>query len=510
MTARSDGLPTKALLLIGVFEKLRRRDGLTVARIHAGRVNETTPLLELASTRFGNVRDRELAAAAFDLVVSTVRDQLHGTQQIVADAMLALGLHERTYENAGIDARTTHALYHAALGRRRLVLLNSWTRLHDALDLAAPEAPGDRALRGTTEPEVLRELARQLVRPDGHSGGSRTVTTRPTTPTDATPPVRQVVVVGGAVMDATFRIKSLPAPETSSEAYDFSLSPGGKALTQAIACARLGLKSSLIAAVADDRFGDDILEHLDSEGVDTSLIKRVHGASTPFTGVFERELGDSIAVNWRNQREVFLSQQDMEDRADDLVGCDVLMTTFEMPRVTMERTLTLAHREPENRAVVIVTPGQPYIDERISPSTFGRIDYLVAHPWELGPFAPAEVPFAPGPVAEKLVTFGVDTLCLLVNGGCTIYSHPLEEATPVPLFPPIYKETSVARDAFCAGLAAKLIDDNRTFSPEVAIWASAAMSCAASGFRSESMPDRKQIDTFLARSGLRPQHPAAV
>jgi ribokinase len=80
----------------------------------------------------------------------------------------------------------------------------------------------------------------------------------------------------------------------------------------------------------------------------------------------------------------------------------------------------------------------------------------------------------------------------------------------VPLFPPIYKETSVARDAFCAGLAAKLIDDNRTFSPEVAIWASAAMSCAASGFRSESMPDRKQIDTFLARSGLRPQHPAAV
>ena len=51
---------------------------------------------------------------------------------------------------------------------------------------------------------------------------------------DARPP-GAVIVVGGAVMDATFRIKALPAPETSSEAYGFDLSPGGKGLTQAVA-----------------------------------------------------------------------------------------------------------------------------------------------------------------------------------------------------------------------------------------------------------------------------------
>ncbi|MEV4265396.1 PfkB family carbohydrate kinase [Kribbella sp. NPDC049584] len=511
MTTRSEGRQANAaLLLVSVLEKLRTHDGVTVHRIHAGRIGATAPLLEFAATRFGDVHDLELAAAAFNLVVTTVRERLSGTQQVVADAILALGVHESTYAAAGVDDRVTRSLYHTTLGRRRQVLLDNWHRLHGALDLEAPDTPGDRALRGTTEPAVLRELVNQLIRRDTYPSGSvrGPATTRELTPADDTAHSGRVIVVGGAVMDATFRIKSLPASETSTEAYDFDLSPGGKGLMQAIGCARLGLKTSLIAAVADDYFGQDILEHLELEGVDTSLVKLVPDASTPVTGVLEKELGDSIAVNWRNQREVFLSKRDVDQRADELVNCDVLMTTFEVPRETMQRTLALAHREPSTRPLVIVTPGQPYADERISHETFEQIDFLVAHAWELGPFAPPdEVPFTPEPVAQKLVTYGVETLCLLVNGGCTIYSHTGDGVSHVPMIPTIYKEASVARDAFCAALAAKLIENDRRFSAEVALWASAAMSCATSGFRSNSsMPDRKRIDTLLARSALQPKN----
>lgn len=505
MTDRTDGLPANALLLVSVLEKLRTRTGLTIDRLHAGRIGPTAPLLDLAATRFPDVRDLDTSRAAFDLVLTMVRDQLCDTQQIVADTILALCVHERTYVDAGIDARVTRSLYHTTLGRRRLALLKNWDLLHNALNLTPPEAPRDRTLRGTTEPEVLRELAKQLVRRDRISAGSAIVTTRERAPTDSADQTGRVVVVGGAVMDATFRIKSLPASETSTEAYDFNLSPGGKGLTQAIASARLGLRTSLVAAVANDHFGEQILEHLGSAGVDTSLIKRVKGP-TPFTGVFEKELGDSIAVNWRNKHEVFLSQKDMDERADHLVGSDVLMTTFEVPRETMQRTLALAHREPDNRPLVIVTPGQPYTDERINHETFAQIDYLVAHAWELGPFAPAgEVPFSPEPVARKLVTFGVETLCLLANGGCTIYSHPGGHARQVPAIPSIYKESSGARDAFCAALAAKLIENDRKFSDEGALWAVAAMSCAATDFRENSMPDRERIETLLSRSALRPR-----
>jgi hypothetical protein len=48
----------------------------------------------------------------------------------------------------------------------------------------------------------------------------------------------------------------------------------------------------------------------------------------------------------------------------------------------------------------------------------------------------------------------------------------------VPTLPSPYKESSIARDAFCAALAAKLIDGERRFSDETALWASAAMAAA--------------------------------
>ncbi len=503
MTNRSDKQTADVLLLASVLEKLRTHDGLTTARLHAGRSSIAAPLVELAATRrFASVHELDPASAAFDLVATCVGDDLHGTQQIVADAILALGLHTDTYTRAGIDDRITRSLYSTSLGRRRETLLNHWHRLHQALGHQPGEAPSDRALRGTTEPAVLRELANQLIRRDIYSVGSKTVTMLDAAPVADAPPVGRVVVVGGAVMDATFRIKNLPAPETSTEAYGFDLSPGGKALTQAVAAARLGLSTSLIAAVTDDRFGEEILQHLHDEGVDTSLVKQVPGRRTPFTGVFERELGDSIAVNWRNQSEVFLSPDDMNDRYTQIAGCDVLLTTFEVPRETMQQTLALAHRDPDNRPLVLVTPGQPYADERISRDTFSRIDYMVAHPWELGPFAPQGLgAFDPDPVARNLLAFGIETLCLLVNGGCTVYSGAAHDVLSVPAFPSIYKESSAARDAFCAALAAKLIENDRKFSREVALWAAASMSCATTDFPlTNSMPDRQRVAALLARS----------
>jgi ribokinase len=69
--------------------------------------------------------------------------------------------------------------------------------------------------------------------------------------------------------------------------------------------ARLGLDVSLITTLADDQFGQEILQHLRMQKVDTSLVKVAPGARTPVTGVFELPLGDSIAAFWRNEREKF-------------------------------------------------------------------------------------------------------------------------------------------------------------------------------------------------------------
>jgi hypothetical protein len=61
------------------------------------------------------------------------------------------------------------------LGRRRETLLRNWRPLHEGLSLDPTEPPSDRALRGTIEPTVLRELARQLIRREVYSIGSKSV-----------------------------------------------------------------------------------------------------------------------------------------------------------------------------------------------------------------------------------------------------------------------------------------------------------------------------------------------
>jgi ribokinase len=350
---------------------------------------------------------------------------------------------------------------------------------------------------------VLGELARQLIRREVYSLGSKSVV--PPTAVEAisngavTRPRGRVVVIGGAVMDATFRTKILPQVETSAEAHGFDLSPGGKGLTQAVAAARLGLDVSLVAAVADDRFGREILHYLQDEGVDTSLMKVVPDAQTPFTGIIEFELGNSIAVNWRNAMEVRLDVRDVERLRSHLVTCDAVLVTFEPPRETTQRTVALAHETRERRPIVIVTPGQPYPDSGISGQALAQIDYLVAHAWELGRYAPPDQGlFDVDAVARRLLAYGVETLCVPIGGGCTIYSETPLGTFTVPTFPSTYKESSAARDAFCAALAAKLIDAGGVFSEQVALWATAAMASATADYPlPNSMPDRRRIEQLL-------------
>ena len=93
-----------------------------------------------------------------------VRENLRDSQRPVADAVLGLGVFSEAYTRHGVEARAVSALHSDLLGRRRGALLSNWRALHEALGLTPVEPPSDRALRGTIENEVLRELARQLIR----------------------------------------------------------------------------------------------------------------------------------------------------------------------------------------------------------------------------------------------------------------------------------------------------------------------------------------------------------
>lgn len=495
------------LVLTHCLEKLRARNGLTAERLATGSGGVAAPLLGLAAVRrYASVHQVGLTQAALAVVGECIRDGLAGTQRIVADAVLATGVFSNAQYKNHIDQRVVDALRSDLLSRRRRALLANWSALHQAHGLEPGETPSDRVLRGSTEMGVLAELARQLVRREAYSLGSMSVVmpSLAAAPASAKPNGTRgrVIVVGGAVMDATFRTKVLPERETSREAHDFFLSPGGKGLTQAVAAVRLGLDVSLLAAVSDDRFGHEIVGYLRHEGVDTSMLKVVSDARTPFTGVIEFELGDSIAVNWRNDREVRVDMRDIERHEAELIACDAVLLTFELPRDSVQRVLAIVHSAPERRPAVIVTPCNPSADGSVSGQALSQIDFMVAHAWELGRYAPPERgTFDIDAVARRILAYGVETLCIPNSGGCTIYSETALGTFTVPTFPSTYKESSAARDAFCAALAAQLIEGGHEFSEQVALWATAAMAAAIADYPlPNSMPDRSRIEQLLSRS----------
>ena len=205
-----------------------------------------------------------------------------------------------------------------------------------------------------------------------------------------------------------------------------------------MAAARLGLDVALVAAVADDRFGHEIVNYLQDERVDTSLLKLVDDAHTPFTGVIEFELGDSIAFNWANHMEVRLDIRDVDRLSQHVAACDAVLMTFEIPRETLEYTLSLVNRLDEAKPIVIVTPGQPYRDTGISGQALSQIDYLVAHAWELGRYTPPDRnSFDVDATARQLLGYGVETLCIPTDGGCTVYSEPLGDVQRADLHVPV-------------------------------------------------------------------------
>src|SRR5215211_1182970 len=176
MTNRTDMVSPDALVLTHALEKLRAREGLTHSRLDNSRSVEAAPLLGLAAVRrYAAVHDMELAQAALDVIKECVRESLRASQRIVADAVLGLGVFSDAYRSYGVEPRVVSALHSDLLGRRRNTLLSNWRSLHEALGVPPAEPPSDRALRGTIEREVLRELARQLIRREEYSLGAKSV-----------------------------------------------------------------------------------------------------------------------------------------------------------------------------------------------------------------------------------------------------------------------------------------------------------------------------------------------
>ncbi|MDQ1038513.1 ribokinase [Streptomyces sp. V3I8] len=104
-----------------------------------------------------------------------------------------------------------------------------------------------------------------------------------------------LLVVGSANADLVVGVERRPGAGETVLGSDLALHPGGKGANQAVAAARLGARTALLARVGDDAHGRLLLDSQRAAGVDTSGVL-VGGAPTGVALITVDPSGDNSIV----------------------------------------------------------------------------------------------------------------------------------------------------------------------------------------------------------------------
>ena len=101
-----------------------------------------------------------------------------------------------------------------------------------------------------------------------------------------------VCVIGGINIDFISTVKSMPKAGETIVGNDFVVTPGGKGANQAVACGRLGLKTSMIGRVGNDKE----ISNLNDEKINTDGITKDKNTHTGIATIILDENGENSII----------------------------------------------------------------------------------------------------------------------------------------------------------------------------------------------------------------------
>ena len=163
-----------------------------------------------------------------------------------------------------------------------------------------------------------------------------------------------VVVLGSANLDRIAHLTTIPAPGETVLATGGESRAGGKGLNQAVAAARAGADTALLAAVGTDDAAGVLLDAAAEAGIDTSLVRAVEGASGT-AWIMVRADGENAIVVHGAANTTLTSLTDAE--AGAIANAQVVVAQLETPLTAVTEAGTVA-RNAGVRFVLNAAPAQ--------------------------------------------------------------------------------------------------------------------------------------------------------
>ncbi|MGB3297065.1 MAG: ribokinase [Phormidesmis sp.] len=311
-----------------------------------------------------------------------------------------------------------------------------------------------------------------------------------------------VVVLGSLNMDLVAEVDRLPRPGETLEGRGFATVPGGKGGNQAVAVARLGVKTAMVGRVGKDGFGQILRDRLQTERIDISALAASPKLPSGTALITLSPNNNQIIVIAGANSEV--GELDLDRLTPFFNRAKVLLLQFEIPLPTVEKAAALARLAG---LTVIVDPAPvPIRGEALSADFCEYISILTPNQTEASRLSGIEVTDVEGAIAaaETLQRKGIEVVVVKMGAlGSVCATATGTFATPAFSVP--VTDTIAAGDAFNGGLAAAICRANPTLSlsnhdtlkPAIDYASAvAALAVTKSGAQS-SMPTAADVRAFL-------------
>lgn len=296
-----------------------------------------------------------------------------------------------------------------------------------------------------------------------------------------------LLVVGSLNADLVVRAPRFPQPGETISGEDLQVIPGGKGANQAVAAARLGAQVSMLGRVGRDNFGDFLLDNLNSNRVDASLVQRDDASTGAAIIVVDANGQNSIVLSAGANGKV--SSADVEHASFSTFS--LLLLQLEIPTPTVLRAAQLA-RQNGVRVLLNPAPAQPLPDELIALA-----DFLIPNETELSLLTGMEVKDIPSTeqAARALLDQGAQNVIVTLGSkGALIVDK--YTGTHVDTFKVGVVDTTAAGDAFIGGFAVALGSAGSLADAVRYGCACGALACTKFGAQ-PSLPTKEEVEKFI-------------
>jgi ribokinase len=261
-----------------------------------------------------------------------------------------------------------------------------------------------------------------------------------------------ITVVGSFAVGMTIRASKLPIFGETMLGSDFDMGPGGKGSNQAVATARLGARSALVAIVGDDKLASIGTDLYAVEGVDAAYVTPRKERATGVGFIILNEHGENFIILDMGANEL-LDAKAVDAAEARIAESAVVMSVLEVPTAAAERAMQLGRKHG------VKTILNPAPARAISPSLLASVDYLTPNESELRillGLAPDD-PRSSRELAGELRRRGSKNIVVtLGREGALILTDSLD--VMVPAMEVEVTDTTGAGDAFTAGFAVALAE----------------------------------------------------